>query len=105
VWRVRDRWGNIIELTDERWAYMRNMSDELMLGYDREADVLYLSFGEPKKGMEYIELGDYVILRVHPETRKIVGVTVTDFARRFSSPALPVKLSVTGKFALAGTLP
>ncbi len=81
------------------------MSDELMLGYDREVDVLYLSFGEPQKGMEYVELGNYVILRVHPETRKIVGVTVTDFASRFSSPAIPVKLSVTGEFVLAGTLP
>jgi hypothetical protein len=30
---------------------------------------------------------------------------MTDFARRFSSPAIPVKLSVTGEFVLAGTLP
>ena len=79
------------------------MGNELMLGYDKEADVLYLSLGEPQKGMEYVELGNYVILRVHPKTRKIVGMTVTDFAKRFSSPAIPVKLSVAGEFVLTET--
>lgn len=78
------------------------MNKELMLGYDKEADVLYLSFGEPEKGMEYIELGSNVIVRVHPETQKIVGVTVMDFAERFSVPFESAKLPVVGEFVLAG---
>jgi len=29
VWQVRDRWGNIIELTDERWAYISKWHPDL----------------------------------------------------------------------------
>jgi hypothetical protein len=29
VWRVRDRWGNNIELTDERWAYINKWHPDL----------------------------------------------------------------------------
>ncbi len=33
------------------------LEGSLRIGYDREADVLYLSLGEPCKGMEYREVG------------------------------------------------
>jgi uncharacterized protein YuzE len=32
------------------------LEESLRIGYDREADVLYLSLGEPRKGMEYREV-------------------------------------------------
>jgi len=87
VWRVRGR-------------EVMSMDNELMLGYDREADVLYLSFGEPQRGMEYTEVGNDIVLRVHPQTRRIVGVTIIDFAEHFSTPAVPAKLPVVGEFVL-----
>lgn len=29
MWRVTDRWGNTIELTDERWAYISRWHPDL----------------------------------------------------------------------------
>ena len=29
MWRVTDRWGNLIELTDERWQHIRDNHWEL----------------------------------------------------------------------------
>jgi uncharacterized protein YuzE len=45
--------------------------ESLRIGYDREADVLYLSLGEPRKGMEYREVENGIILRIDPETKKL----------------------------------
>jgi len=52
-----------------------------VINYDAEADVLYVSFGKPKKA-EGIDIGDRTILRVDPETGQIVGITILDFKKR-----------------------
>jgi len=60
------------------------MDKELMFGYDKEADVLYLSSGIPQKGAVYVELDNDQILRVHPKTKKILGLTIMNFSKKFS---------------------
>ncbi len=57
---------------------------KLIVSYDRDADVAYLSFGEPKPSVTE-ELNDYVLVRRDPETRDIRGVTITNFSQYFSS--------------------
>jgi uncharacterized protein YuzE len=52
-----------------------------VINYDEEADVLYVSFGKPRKA-EGIDIGDGTILRVDPETGQIVGITILDFKKR-----------------------
>jgi uncharacterized protein YuzE len=76
------------------------LNSELMIGYDKEADVLYLSFGVPQKGMEYVEVSSNLIVRVHPQTRRVVGITILDFAKRFSAPAALTSLPIAGNFVL-----
>lgn len=65
--------------------------------YDREADVLYITVGEPQEAVSR-EMGNDVLLRVHPKTGKIVGLTVLNFVSRFSNlnqeQALPVKMEL-----------
>jgi len=62
------------------------MTDKhLTFGYDREADVLYVSLGKPRKGMRYVEIGSDRILRVDPDTGEIVGLTLLEFSRHFST--------------------
>jgi len=52
-----------------------------VIHYDPEADVLYVSFGEPRPA-EGIDIGDGTILRVSPGTREVVGLTILDFSKR-----------------------
>lgn len=78
---------------------MIRMKKDLMFGYDKEADVLYVSIGQPKKKMLYVEIGDGQILRVDPGTKKVVGITIVDFSKQFSikTPfaSVPLRASFT----------
>ena len=74
------------------------LKESLRIGYDREADVLYLSLGEPRKGMEYREVGNGIILRIDPATGKVIGLTVMDFVRDFSRVVHVAQVPVTGEF-------
>ena len=43
--------------------------------YDAEADVLYISFGNPQNA-EGVDIGEGTIIRIQPETKEIIGVTI-----------------------------
>jgi uncharacterized protein YuzE len=43
--------------------------------YDAEADVLYISFGNPKIA-EGVDIGEGTIIRIQPDTKEIIGVTI-----------------------------
>ncbi len=77
------------------------IENELMMGYDREADVLYLSFGEPQKGMTYVEIDNNLIVRLFPQTGQVMGLTILDFSQRFGAVESLVKLPVGGEFVMA----
>jgi uncharacterized protein YuzE len=55
--------------------------DSLNWYYDEEADVLYLSVGEPKPA-EGIDIGDGVILRYNEAQREVVGLTLIGLRAR-----------------------
>jgi uncharacterized protein YuzE len=53
-----------------------------IITYDDIADVLYISFGQPKPGIaKEIKDGDFV--RTDPCTDQIVGITIMDFKERY----------------------
>lgn len=74
------------------------MRKEVQFHYDREADVLYLSVGKPQRA-KTVEMGEDFILRLHPKTGEVVGVTIVDFSRHFPQlkPA-HLKLPANGSF-------
>lgn len=43
--------------------------------YDAEADVLYISFGNPKNA-EGVDIGEGTIIRIQPDSKEIIGVTI-----------------------------
>ena len=43
--------------------------------YDAEADVLYISFGNPKNA-EGVDIGEGTIIRIQQDTKEIIGVTI-----------------------------
>ena len=54
----------------------------LEISYDRTADVLYISIGEPRPGIA-TEYNDGDFIRVDPATNEVVGITLLDFCERF----------------------
>ena len=52
-----------------------------MIDYDDSADVLYISFGNPRPGIA-VEVNDGDLVRVDPYTDEIVGITLLDFKER-----------------------
>ena len=49
--------------------------------YDGDADVLYISFGEPQKALG-IDIGEGTIIRYKENTREIVGITIIGIKER-----------------------
>jgi len=66
--------------------------NKITIDYDEEADVLYLSFGEPKKAITE-EMGN-IGIRVDENTNEITGVTVLNFLKNFKNKHEPIEVSV-----------
>ena len=49
--------------------------DKIKWDYDAEADVLYISFGNPMNA-EGVDIGEGTIIRIQPDSKEIVGVTI-----------------------------
>lgn len=47
--------------------------------YDKDADVLYVSFGEPQPS-EVMDTGEDLLIRFDPQTGEITGFTVLNFS-------------------------
>lgn len=49
--------------------------------YDAEADVLYISLGEPRIA-EGIDIGEGIIVRISPQNNEVVGLTIIGLSKR-----------------------
>jgi uncharacterized protein YuzE len=58
------------------------MRNKAQFHYDRKADVLYLSLGKPQRA-KTIELGEDFVLRLHPKSGQVVGITIINFSKHF----------------------
>lgn len=54
---------------------MATTSPSPVISYDREADVLYISFGPPRPAI-CIEPEEGLVLRLDPDTDQLIGVTI-----------------------------
>ena len=78
---------------------MVQASNELKINYDREADVLYCSFGDPQPALS-VEQGNGVVVRMNPDTDEVVGYTIINFFKRFhEKPNETVSVGLTAKIA------
>jgi len=48
--------------------------------YDKEADVLYISFSPSEKATTAVELNDNILLRFNRAERRAIGLTLMDFS-------------------------
>ena len=58
--------------------------DQIRRNYDEDADVLYLSVGEPRAAVG-IDIGDGIVLRYHEAQNAVVGLTVIGLRERLRS--------------------
>ncbi|CAN2040897.1 conserved hypothetical protein [Candidatus Magnetomoraceae bacterium gMMP-15] len=59
---------------------LRMSARQIWIDYDKEADVLYMSFRKPQRATETVELDDDMLLRKDGET--IVGLTILNASIR-----------------------
>jgi uncharacterized protein YuzE len=76
------------------------VNERLSFYYDREADVLYFSKGQPYPEQESQEIGDDMIVRLTPTTHEVEGITILNFSRRFASVD-NLSIPVTAQMQLA----
>jgi len=55
--------------------------ENLSWEYDEEADVLYISIGEPQKALG-LDAGDGVIVRYREDISEVVGITIIRMKER-----------------------
>ena len=60
--------------------------------YDKEADILYLSKGNPSKSDVSDEEKDEVVVRRDPITQEVKGLTIINFSKKASNKTFPIKL-------------
>jgi len=56
------------------------MSQLPTYSYDKEADVLYISFSPGEKATTAVELNDNILLRFNRAEKRVVGLTLMDFS-------------------------
>jgi uncharacterized protein YuzE len=56
------------------------MSDIPTYSYDKEADILYISFSPGEKATTAVELNDNILLRFNRAERRAIGLTLMDFS-------------------------
>jgi len=56
------------------------MNREPIFSYDKEADVLYISFSPGEKATTAVELNDNILLRFNRAEKRAIGLTLMDFS-------------------------
>jgi uncharacterized protein YuzE len=54
--------------------------EDMVYTYDKEVDILYISFSPGEPATTAVELNDNILLRLHREERRAVGLTLMDFS-------------------------
>ena len=67
--------------------------EKIEFDYDEEADVMYISFGEPKEAITE-EIGN-IGVRIDEKKREIVGLTILEFMKTFGKSHRPIKIPVS----------
>jgi len=80
-----------------------NNSNIFSMFYDCEADVLYVTKGHPEY-TDYVEYGENIILRFAPETKELVGFTITDFSLSFAKKDVDFQLPFGVNFEVEKSL-
>lgn len=76
--------------------------NKLQFWFDQTGDILDISVGKPRAAISK-ELGDDIIVRVSPRTKRVVGFTILNFTKRFKHAKVVrgIKTPIEAKMSLA----
>lgn len=72
-----DLFKNCLSLTS---GIVKLPSEHMWIDYDREADILYLSFRKPQRATKTIEAADDILIR--KDGNQTVGITILNASSR-----------------------
>ena len=75
------------------------MEEGLRFSFDKEADVLDISIGNPKKAISR-EIEDDFFVRFDPKTQKVVGFSILNFEKWFISAKNKKLIPIKADFLL-----
>jgi len=75
------------------------MAKKMSFFFDREADILYLNLGGKRKAISK-EVDDDILIRIDPETNKVIGFTILNLTTRFKKMKQPKILPISGELSL-----
>jgi len=74
------------------------MEKTIMFFYDKDNDIMNISFGKPKVAISE-EVDEDIVVRIDPNSREIVGFTIINFVnvflKRFATKEKPVELTLS----------
>ena len=76
------------------------MAETLRFSYDKEADILDISVGRPRRAVSR-EIEDDVFIRFNPSSKKIIGFSILNFTKWFKELNDARPIPVTARFTLA----
>ena len=69
-----------------------------MFFYDKDGDIMDISFGKPKIAISE-EVNDDIVVRIDPHSKEIVGFTIINFVnvflKRFATRGKPIELTLS----------
>jgi uncharacterized protein YuzE len=65
---------------------------ELNFVYDAEGDILDISVGAPQGAISN-EIADDFFVRIHPETKQIVGFSILNFRKQLAQKTITIPVS------------
>ena len=76
------------------------MEKGLRFSFDKEADILDISIGTPKKAISR-EVDDDFFVRIDPKTKKVVGFSILNFEKWFKDEKDRKIIPIKAEFLLA----
>ena len=76
------------------------MADVLRFAYDKEADILDISLGRPRRAISR-EIEDDVFVRLDFKSKKVVGFSILNFTKWFNALDDVRPIPVTARFSLS----
>lgn len=74
------------------------MENTIMFFYDKDNDIMDISFGKPKAAISE-EVDEDIVVRVDPNSREILGFTIINFTnvflKRFATKEKPIELTLS----------